>query len=475
MNSDDATLVGAPSWTTGIVGGAVTLNGSSQYAATAKQVSNPTAFTLEIWFKSTSSTGGRLMGLGDAQTGASTNRDRQLYLNNSGQIIFGTHPSGYQTVTTASSYNDGSWHHVAASLGAGGLLLYVDGIRRGTDTGTTTAQNYNGYWRMGYDDLTGWPSAPTSNYLAASIDEARVYTRQLSDGEIDNDHTAGFNALHGAFTLPNITPGISQTYSADAVVRTDTGGYDLYIQAPTLLTHTDTTTTIPMISASIASPAAWSEGTTKGLGFSLTAFTGTDTKWGTNPNYDYAGIPNTATVYHSRTGLNGGIPELTTLQFRADTTPSQKQGTYSHDHHLYRHRAAMKKLLASLLLLTALLPAIPAEADVPGLQVNPLQYEDTLTSGSVRLGYIEVSNPSDTTITLESRVQGFRQKDNAGRLSFFDDPQISDGIKVDLAKFDLGSHEAIRVAFSVDPTKLPKGGVYAVIFFRTLPPCPIGQ
>jgi len=130
----------------------------------------------------------------------------------------------------------------------------------------------------------------------------------------------------------------------------------------------------------------------------------------------------------------------------------------------------MKKLLASLLLLTALLPAIPAEADVPGLQVNPLQYEDTLTSGSVRLGYIEVSNPSDTTITLESRVQGFRQKDNAGRLSFFDDPQISDGIKVDLAKFDLGSHEAIRVAFSVDPTKLPKGGVYAVIFFRTLPP-----
>jgi len=329
MNSDDATLVGAPSWTTGIVGGAVTLNGSSQYAATAKQVSNPTAFTLEIWFKSTSSTGGRLMGLGDAQTGASTNRDRQLYLNNSGQIIFGTHPSGYQTVTTASSYNDGSWHHVAASLGAGGLLLYVDGIRRGTDTGTTTAQNYNGYWRMGYDDLTGWPSAPTSNYLAASIDEARVYTRQLSDGEIDNDHTAGFNALHGAFTLPNITPGISQTYSADAVVRTDAGGYDLYIQAPTLLTHTDTTTTIPMISASIASPAAWSEGTTKGLGFSLTAFTGTDTKWGTNPNYDYAGIPNTATVYHSRTGLNGGIPELTTLQFRADTTPSQKQGTYS--------------------------------------------------------------------------------------------------------------------------------------------------
>ncbi len=45
------------------------------------------------------------------------------------------------------------------------------------------------------------------------------------------------NALHGAFTLPNVTPGQSQTYSADAVVRTDAAGYDLYIQAPTLLTQ----------------------------------------------------------------------------------------------------------------------------------------------------------------------------------------------------------------------------------------------
>jgi hypothetical protein len=332
MNSDDATLVGAPSWTTGIVGKAVTLNGSSQYVATSKQVSNPTAFTMEIWFESTTAAGGYLMGFGDAQTGASSTLDRVLYMQSDGRITFGVKPgASYKTVTTPSSYNVGVgvWHHVAASLGSAGLALYVDGNKIATDTSTTTAAAYSGYWRMGYDDLTGWPGAPTSNYLAASIDEARVYTRQLSDGEVTNDYTAGANALHGAFTLPNITPGISQTYSADAVVRTDAGGYDLYIQAPTLLTHTDTTTTIPMIGASIASPAAWSEGTTKGLGFSLTAFTGLDAKWGTNPNYNYAGIPNTATVYHSRTGLNGGIPELTTLQFRADTTPSQKQGTYS--------------------------------------------------------------------------------------------------------------------------------------------------
>ncbi|GAC1603230.1 MAG: hypothetical protein NVS3B29_07540 [Candidatus Saccharimonadales bacterium] len=330
MNSDNATLVNAPAWTAGIVGQAVTLNGSTQYVSTSNQVSGPSAFTIEIWFKSTSTTGGRLMGFGDTQTGASTNHDRQLYLDNAGHVIFGVKPAAtYQTVATTATYTDGSWHHAVGTLGSAGLLLYIDGINRGTDATTTTAGIYSGYWKMGFDDLTGWPAAPTSNYVAASIDEARVLTRQLSAAEVTNDYTAGANALHGAFTLPNVSPGISQTYSADAVVRTDAGGYDLYIQAPGLLKHTDNVTTIPMISANIATPAAWAEGTTKGLGFTLTAGTGLEAAWGTSPNYNYAGIPSSATVFHSRTGLNGGIPELTTLQFRADTAASQKSGTYS--------------------------------------------------------------------------------------------------------------------------------------------------
>ncbi len=329
MNANNASLIATPTWTTGIVGNGLSLNGSTQYLATSNQVSNPTAFTLEAWFKSTSVSGGELIGFGSSQTGSSATVDRVVYLTSAGKIAFGTKPSAFKAVTTVASYNDGSWHHVAASLGTGGLLLYVDGLKQGSDTTTTTAANITGYWRLGFDNLTGWPSAPTSNFLAGTIDEARVYTRALSDAEIKNDYTAGANALKGAFTLPDITPGQSQTYAADAVVKTDAGGYDLYIQAPKALTHTDGSTTIPAIASTIASPAVWTEGTTKGLGFTLTAGTSLEAKWGTNPNYDYAALPAAATIYHSRTGLNGAIPELTTIQYRADTTPSQKQGTYS--------------------------------------------------------------------------------------------------------------------------------------------------
>ncbi|GAC1372707.1 MAG: hypothetical protein NVSMB39_6970 [Candidatus Saccharimonadales bacterium] len=130
----------------------------------------------------------------------------------------------------------------------------------------------------------------------------------------------------------------------------------------------------------------------------------------------------------------------------------------------------MKKLL--LLLFFLLIPFVPtgARAEVPGLQVNPLQYEERLTTDQVKLGYIDVANPSDTSISIQSKVQAFRQQGSQGQLQFFDDAQIAGGINVDLPKFDLGPREAVRVAFSVNPAKLPRGGVYAAIFFRTIPP-----
>ena len=42
----------------------------------------------------------------------------------------------------------------------------------------------------------------------------------------------------------------------------------------------------------------------------------------------YAAIPSTSELYHTRTGENGGVAEVTTIQYRADTLSTQKQGLY---------------------------------------------------------------------------------------------------------------------------------------------------
>jgi hypothetical protein len=119
--------------------------------------------------------------------------------------------------------------------------------------------------------------------------------------------------------------------------------------------------------------------------------------------------------------------------------------------------------------MVSLAPA-PAHAAATALQVRPLQYEDTLQPGKVKSGYVDVANPSDAAVHIVTQVQGFRQSGTAGDLSFFDDPNLTAAIIPSLTDFTLGPHQAARVPFTIDPSKLAQGGVYAAVFFRTVPP-----
>ncbi len=113
---------------------------------------------------------------------------------------------------------------------------------------------------------------------------------------------------------------------------------------------------------------------------------------------------------------------------------------------------------------------MPVRAET-SLQVNPLKYDDTV-GGQVKSGYIDVANPGDAPVTITTEVDGFRQADLDGNLQFFHDDTLTIAIKPDLSQFVLGPHESLRMPFTVDPAKLPAGGIYAVIFFRTVPVMP---
>jgi hypothetical protein len=146
--------------------------------------SSPRRIRVECWFKSNTSTGGALIDFGDTTLGTSTNKDRVIYLDSGGKLTFGTYVSGYKTIRSALTYNDNTWHHVAASLGAAGLKLYVDGTRVASDATTTTGLSQTGYWRWAGDDLTGWPNAPTSSFYTGLLDEIAIYNTQLTAQQI---------------------------------------------------------------------------------------------------------------------------------------------------------------------------------------------------------------------------------------------------------------------------------------------------
>ncbi|WP_342372829.1 PKD domain-containing protein [Propioniciclava soli] len=158
---------------------------STSFSATGNAVTAPQVFTIEAWFNTTSTSGGKVVGYGSAKSGNSGSYDRQVYLNGQGTVSFGVYPGAAKVVSSAPGYNDGQWHHVVASLGADGQTLWIDGRLIGRDSTVTSAQAYDGYWRVGGDNLSGWPNLGTTTYLAGSIADVAVYDRVLTMDEVD--------------------------------------------------------------------------------------------------------------------------------------------------------------------------------------------------------------------------------------------------------------------------------------------------
>ncbi len=159
---------------------AVTFDGNNGFVASSTQYSNPRTYSLESWFKTTSTSGGKIIGFGCSQTGTSGCYDRHVYLSNDGRLTFGVWTGFTNTITTDNAVNDGQWHHVVATQSTTeGMKLYVDGVLVGTN-GQTDAQDYAGYWRVGGDNHWGC----CSPFLAGTIDEVAVYSSVLppSDG-----------------------------------------------------------------------------------------------------------------------------------------------------------------------------------------------------------------------------------------------------------------------------------------------------
>ncbi len=117
-------------------------------------VAAPQVFAIETWFRTTTTTGGMLIGFGNLQTDQSTKYDRQLYLSDEGAVYFGAYNGTNTAISSAAGLNDGAWHLATATMDASGMRLYVDGEQVAANT-NTRAEVSTGWWRIGFDNLNG--------------------------------------------------------------------------------------------------------------------------------------------------------------------------------------------------------------------------------------------------------------------------------------------------------------------------------
>ena len=94
------------------------------------------------------------------------------------------------------------------------MRLYVDGGLVGSN-GNAVAQQYDGYWKVGWDSLSGWPSRPTSSAFVGSVDEVAVYPGVLGLDRVRSHYLAGRPSAD--VEPPSVVSGLAGSVSGSDV------------------------------------------------------------------------------------------------------------------------------------------------------------------------------------------------------------------------------------------------------------------
>lgn len=179
----------------------------------------------------------------------------------------------------------------------------------------------------------GGPSSSTNYQLTSSGGEPFIGPGSSTNYKLNSGQIAALEQSISltldslSVAIPQVTSGTSKTAFSQVSVLTDASGYLLAASQNQDMTASDSST-IPAFPSAIATPGLWTEGTSIGLGFSLTAGTSLDAKWGTSPAFKYAAFPASSTTIHDKPGYTSG-PDVTTVQYRLDVSATQKPGSYS--------------------------------------------------------------------------------------------------------------------------------------------------
>jgi len=180
------TLTYGPSWSDGIFGYSLALDGSNDYVSVAapdSSVSFGTAMTYAMWIYPTSTTAQRYY-LFDPRGDGSTGGMNSYFLfdrSNSTTVTFTTGNSDVEVISGNVTMGTNQWYHVAATRSGNTWKVYLNGVQVVSGTTNTTALTLSNSFRIG--TFSGAGAGPLY-YFAGNIDEARIYSRTLSANEL---------------------------------------------------------------------------------------------------------------------------------------------------------------------------------------------------------------------------------------------------------------------------------------------------
>lgn len=204
-NQNNGTLINGPSWTNGKVNGALELDGVNDYVTVPNSsILNVTSsLTISLWFRLNTSSG--YVDLLN-KTGGS-----QYFLGLDSGLGNNPYFKAGDTVTEAViTIENGKWYHLVGVFDDTGNTnkIYVNGDLIVTEANTGTTPTNSGPITIG-----AWDSGLES-FLDGKIDEVRLYSRALSDSEVQNLYNNSKSVILGN-TSASHTDGLVAHYTFD--------------------------------------------------------------------------------------------------------------------------------------------------------------------------------------------------------------------------------------------------------------------
>ncbi|MBN1804143.1 MAG: LamG domain-containing protein [Sedimentisphaerales bacterium] len=184
--NNHADIVGQPQWILGYDGGALKLDGTSDYVELpiGSVIESLTSSTFTIWVDFTN-TGGAWQRIFDFGTGTTVNMFLTPRIDTNGQIRFAITNGGSaaEELATAPSTLPAGWHHLAATIDAvtHSLKLYLDGLVVASNNAVTLTPQALGKTT---NNWIGRSQYAADAYFSGSVDDFRIYNYALSQDDI---------------------------------------------------------------------------------------------------------------------------------------------------------------------------------------------------------------------------------------------------------------------------------------------------
>lgn len=193
-----------PTWVTGKIGGAMQFDGNNDYIRTTNNFVPPATATISFWMRGAGNPSSTVRLFG-------TTTGWEIRQETSGRLIFQLYYNGGLTSfsTTSPVSTPGQWYHViAVRLSNGGYGVAVNGTLHTMGTLVYHGQSSN---PLSVGTRTG-----SSNYWRGTLDDLRIYNRQLSEPEILALYRLGAEGLVGHWKLDETTGSLAADASSQA-------------------------------------------------------------------------------------------------------------------------------------------------------------------------------------------------------------------------------------------------------------------